>query len=96
MSEVCEWLDREDPNVVIATDGSLRDDVTGWGGVVWRDRNKCFEWSSAKWGRSNSFRAESKALEDAMVVIGGHTSADDKVVVLTDSLKFSQQNGKPR
>ncbi len=42
MSEVCEWLEREDPNVVIATDGSLRDDVTNWGGVVWRDRKKCF------------------------------------------------------
>ena len=58
--------------------------MTSWGGVVWRDRKKCFEWSSAKWGRLSS--AESEALEVAMVCIGGHTSPDDKVVVLTHSV----------
>ena len=40
---VLEWINQQDVNIIIATDGSLRDRVTGWGGAVWRDRQRVFE-----------------------------------------------------
>ncbi len=88
MSEVYEWLYQEDPTVVIATDGSLREDITAWGGAVWREGRLCFEWSAAKERRSSSFRAESEALKDALFWIGHNTDRSDKVVILTDSLSL--------
>ena len=48
----------------------------------------CFEWSAAKVGRSSSFRAESEALEDALVWIKMCTECSDRVVILTDSLSL--------
>ncbi len=87
MSEVYEWLHQEDPTVVIATDGSLREDITAWGGAVWREGRLCFEWSAAKEGRSSSFRAESEAL-DALFWLEHNTDRRDKVVILTDSLSL--------
>jgi hypothetical protein len=47
-SLIREWLEEHDMNVVIATDGSITDDVTAWGGAVWRDHKLIFQWSTAR------------------------------------------------
>ena len=38
INEACvrEWLEEVEPTVIIATDGSIRDEVMAWGGAVWR------------------------------------------------------------
>ena len=46
----------------------------------------CYEWSAAKVGRSSSFRAESEAVEDALVWTQSNADETDVVVILTDSL----------
>ncbi len=33
-SEISEWLEEKILSVIVATDGSIRDDVTAWGGGV--------------------------------------------------------------
>ncbi len=86
--EILEWLERKRPNIVIATDGSIHHDVTAWGGAVWKDGRGCFNWSTARHGRSSSFRSETEAFEDALACISENTTAHDKVAVLTDSLSL--------
>jgi len=88
MSEVCEWLEYQKPSVIIATDGSLREDTTAWAGAVWRNGQQEFEWSTARHGKSSSFRAESEALEDALVWIAKSTDSNDNVTIFTDSLSI--------
>jgi len=85
-AEVCEWLTLQNPTVVIATDGSIRNGTTAWAGAIWREGNVCYEWSTARRGRSSSFRAEGEALEDALVWTAANTDQRDVVVILTDSL----------
>ena len=46
----CEWLEKQNPDIVIATDGSIRDGITAWAGVIWHDRDICFQWSTAREG----------------------------------------------
>ena len=87
-TEICEWLDERNPSVVVATDGSIRGDVTAWGGAVWRGPRRCFEWSTARWGRSSSYRAECEAFGDALIWISASTTEQDSVIVLTDSLSL--------
>ena len=87
-TEILEWLDEKRPNIVIATDGSIHDDVTAWGGAVWKEGRECFSWCTARHGRSSSFRSEAEAFEDALVWISQNTSPHDKVAILTDSLSL--------
>ena len=47
---------------MLATDGSLRDNITAGAGAVLKDGKVCYEWSAAKEGRSSSFCAESEAI----------------------------------
>ena len=68
-AEVCEWLEAQSPNIVIATDGSIREGITAWAGVIWKDRDVCFQWSTARDGQSSSFRAESEAISLVRYVI---------------------------
>lgn len=62
-----EYLDVREANAIIATDGSIRDNITAWGGAVWRNNRKVFHRCAGKQGRTSSFRAESEAYEDALV-----------------------------
>ena len=83
---VLEWLDNQSPTIVVATDGSLRDSTTAW---AWTsDAQRVFEWSSARDGRSSSFRAECEAYEDALVWLSQVTTAADRTYLLTDSLSL--------
>jgi len=91
MSDVGEWLEQQKPSVIIATDGSLREDTTAWAGAVWRNGKQEFEWSTARQGKSSSFRAESEALEDALVWIARNTDNKDNVTIFTDSLSIVQK-----
>ena len=83
-----EWLDEEAPSVIVATDGSIRDDITAWAGAVWREGRRVFQWSTARVGQSSSFRAESEAFEDALVWLAANTQPEDKTILLTDSLSL--------
>jgi len=98
-----QWRDRNDtvndatvrgyihekaPSLVIATDGSIREDVTAWGGTVWKDGTTVFEWSAGRQGKSSSYRAEGEALEDALTWIARNTLQHDYVMILTDSLSL--------
>ncbi len=56
IAEVEEMLEEVKPNVIVASDGSIRDGVTAWGGTVWRDRRIVYKWSAAKHGSSSSFQ----------------------------------------
>ena len=38
-TEILKWLDEKRPNIVIATDRSIHDDVTAWGGAVWKEED---------------------------------------------------------
>jgi hypothetical protein len=75
-------LEEQDINVIIATDGSIQDDVTAWGVAVWRDHELIFQWPTARSGRSSSYRAESDAIGDAVVWIKENVARDDRL--LTD------------
>ena len=77
-----------EPTIIIATDGSIRDEVTAWGGAVWKGNRKCFEWSTARAGRASSYRSECEAFGDALAWMAANTSVQDKVVTLTDSLSM--------
>ncbi len=81
-------LEEVKPNIIIATDGSIREGVTAWGGTVWKDRVIVYEWSAAKHGRASSFRAESEALEDALTWLSRNTQSEDNAIILTDSLSL--------
>ena len=86
--EIQQWLEDQDPNIIIATDGSIREQITAWGGAVWKDGKKCFEWSTAREGRASSYRSECEAFGDALVWIAINAREEDRVVVLSDSLSL--------
>ena len=83
---VREVLETKNPTVIIATDGSIRDSVTAWGGSVWKGGRRVFEWSTAKHGKSSSYRSECEALEDAFTWMSKNTDASESTVILNDSL----------
>ena len=83
-----EYIHEREPTIVIATDGSIRDDVTAWGGIVWKDGQTIFEWSTGRHGRSSSYRAEGEALQDAFVWLVQNTTTSDYAMILTDSLSL--------
>ena len=88
-SDVLEWLDNQSPTIVVATDGSLRDSTTAWAVAAWTsDAQRVFEWSTARDGRSSSFRAECEAYEDALVWLSQVTTVADRTYLLTDSLSL--------
>ena len=33
-TEVSQFLESKEPNIIVATDGSIRDNISAWGGVV--------------------------------------------------------------
>ncbi|KAJ7379742.1 hypothetical protein OS493_014149 [Desmophyllum pertusum] len=85
--EVSQYLESKEANIIIATDGSIRDTcISAWGGAVWQNNRKTFEWCAGKQRRTSSFRAESEAYEDALIWTRNNTTEEDRVVVLTDSL----------
>ena len=43
IAEVEEMLEEIEPNIIVATDGSIREGVTAWGGTVWKDRVIVYE-----------------------------------------------------
>ena len=53
-----------------------------------KEGRECFNWSTARHGRSSSFRSESEAFEDALAWISQNTTPHDKVAILTDSLSL--------
>ena len=81
-------LDEVESNIIVATDGSIREGVTAWDGTVWKDRVIVYEWSAAKHGNSSSFQAESEALEDALTWLSRNTQSEDNAIILTDSLSL--------
>jgi len=85
---VRQWLEEVNPNIIIATDGSIRGDITGWGGAVWKNGEKCYEWATAREGRASSYRSECEAFGDALVWVAENTTKDDRVAVLSDSLSM--------
>jgi ribonuclease HI len=87
-SLVCEGLEEQNIHVIIATDWSMQDDVTAWSGAVWRDHKLIFQWSTARSGRSSSYRSESEAIGDAVVWIKENVTRDYRVAALTDSLSI--------
>lgn len=93
---VMEWIEEQDATIIIATDGSLRDDVTGWGGAVWRAGKRVFEWSTARAGRSSSFRAECEAYEDGLTWLAREATVEDRAIILTDSLSLVSKLAKNR
>ena len=76
------------PNEIVATDVSIREGVTVWGGTVCRDRRIVYEWSATKHGSSISFWSESEALEDALTLLSSNTRSEDNTIILTDSLSL--------
>ena len=85
-AEIACYLEEKAVNIIIATDGSIRDNITAGGGSVWRGYHRVFDWSAGKHGKTSSFRAESEAYEDALVWMTKNTTSVDNIVVLTDSL----------
>ena len=83
-----EWIENEGFTTIVATDGSIREDVTAWGGAVWRDNRVCFEWSTARRGRACSYRSECEAFGDALVWLARNTLASERIAILTDSLSM--------
>jgi hypothetical protein len=61
-----ELLEEKSSTTIIATDGSIRDNTTAWGGAVWNGDIIIFEWSAGKLGWSSSYRSECEAMEDAL------------------------------
>jgi ribonuclease HI len=85
---VGEMLETKAPSIIIATDGSVRENTTAWGGVIWRDGRAVFEWSTGRHGRSSSYRSECEAMEDAFTWLSINSTANDHVVILADSLSL--------
>ena len=94
-AEVEAYLELSGANI-IGTDGSVREDITAWGGAAWKHDKRVFEWCTGKLGRTSSFRAECETHEDALVCLGKNTTRDDSVIILTDSLSLTSrlQTGK--
>ena len=55
----------------------------GGEGVFGKGRKLVYGWRTAKHGRTRSFRAESKAFEDALPWMAANTSQDNCVIVVT-------------
>jgi hypothetical protein len=55
---VGEMLETKAHPIIVATDGSVRENITAWGGVIWRDGRSVFEWSTGRQGRSSAYRLE--------------------------------------
>ena len=84
-SLIREFLEQEAPTIIIATDGSIRGDITAWAGSIWKNGKSVFEWSTGRHGKSSSYRSECEAMEDALVWLTGNSNKDDVVIILTDS-----------
>ena len=39
-AEVTQYLESKEANTIIATDGSIRDNISAWGGAVWQNNRK--------------------------------------------------------
>jgi hypothetical protein len=53
-----ELMEEKSPTTIIATDGSIRDDITAWGGAVWKGGKLIYEWSAGKhrrWSNGGRF-----------------------------------------
>lgn len=87
-SDIEHWLEGCDPDIIVATDGSIREDSTAWGGAVWMKGKKCLEWSTAREGRASSYRSECEAFGDTLVWIANNVEEQDRVVVLSDSMSL--------
>jgi hypothetical protein len=80
-----ELLEEKSQTTIIATDGSIRDNTTAWGGAVWEDGRIVDEWSAGKHGRSYSNRSECEAMEDALSWLEENSVYSDISIILTDS-----------
>ena len=89
--EVEEYIESTGANIIIATDGSIRDNSTTWGGAVWQDRQHVYSWCAGKHGRTSSYRAESEAFEDALTWMAAKIGQNDHVLVLTGSQSLVTQ-----
>jgi hypothetical protein len=67
---VREVLETKAPTVVIATDCSVRNNVTVWGGAAYSGGQKIYEWSAGRHGKSSSFRSECESMDDALAWLG--------------------------
>ena len=84
-AELEEYIKSTGANIIIATDGSIRDNSPTWGGAVWQDRKHVYSWCAGKHGRTSSFRAESEAFENALTWMAAKIGHADHALVLTDS-----------
>ena len=57
-AEVEEYIESTGADIIIVTDGSIRDNSTTCGGTVWQDRQHVYSWCAGKHGRISSFRAD--------------------------------------
>jgi hypothetical protein len=89
-----EMLEEKSPTAIIATDGSIQDNTTAWGGAVWKDGNIVYEWSAGKHGRSSSYRSECEAIDDALSWLEGNSVDNDRSIIMTVffSLTFADFN----
>jgi hypothetical protein len=83
-----ELMEKKSPTTVIATDESIRDDITAQCVAVWKGGKLIYDWSAEKNGRSISYRSECEAIEDALTWLEGNLVASDKTIILTDSLSL--------
>ena len=81
-AEVEAYIESTGANIIIATDGLIQDNLTTWGGAVWKDRQHVY--TTCVHGRTSSFRAESETFEDALTWMAAKTGQDAYVVVLAD------------
>ena len=86
-----EYIESTWANIIIATDGSIRDNSTKWGGAVWQDRERVYSWCAGKHGRTSSYRAESEAFENALTWMAAKIGQNDHVLVLTGSQSLVTQ-----
>jgi hypothetical protein len=70
-------LENNATTIIIATYGSIRDNTTSWGGVIWRDGQTVVEWSSGRHGRSSSYRLECEAMEEAITWLSSNSTESD-------------------
>jgi hypothetical protein len=83
-----DWLEEQDCNVVIATDGSIRGDVTAWIGAVWRDLGRCFEWSTARDRGGPAVAGQNVRPLWILAWIRWNALDNDRIAILTDSLSL--------
>ncbi|XP_028514605.1 uncharacterized protein LOC110238129 [Exaiptasia diaphana] len=90
-AEVEQYIESVNVNIIIATDGSVREDVTAWAGLVWKNNRCIYKWCAGKHGRTSSFRAEMEGVEDALFWMSNNTSVQDTTLLLTDSKSLVAQ-----